>query len=499
MPIATAHDEPFPFNNSYARLPERFFAQVSPTPVANPQVIRLNESLARELGLNPETLRTAEGVAVLGGNRVPENADPLAMAYAGFQFGHWVPQLGDGRAILLGELLGQDGVRRDIQLKGAGATPFSRGGDGRAGVGPVIREYVVSEAMYRLGVPTTRALAAVTTGEKIVRERLLPGAVLTRVARSHIRVGTFQFFAGRRDDDALQTLADYAIARHDPAAAAAEQPYLTFFRGIAERQAALVAQWQLVGFVHGVMNTDNTSIAGETIDYGPCAFLDGYHPETVFSSIDRLGRYAFGRQPSVTQWNLQSLARALLPLFAEDEAVAVAGATEVLEHFQTHFDAVYLDGMRRKLGLTEARDDDRALAETLLLHMADSGADFTLTFRGLCDALETSSTSRTPVSRLFQDSSGFGTWLNGWRERLATESCDTVEQRDLMRAANPRFIPRNHLLEEVIEAATTRGDFDPLHALVEVLDAPYEDQPGHERYARAPEPEQVVHQTFCGT
>jgi len=499
VPIATTHDEHLPFENSYARLPERFFAHVSPTPVANPQLMRLNEPLAHELGLDPASLRTAEGVAMLGGNLVPQDAEPLAMAYAGFQFGHWVPQLGDGRAILLGEVIGRDGVRRDIQLKGAGPTPFSRGGDGRAGVGPVIREYVVSEAMSRLGAPTTRALAAVTTGEKIVREQLLPGAVLTRVARSHIRVGTFQFFAGRSDHDALRTLADYAIARHDPAAATAEQPYLTFFRGVAERQAALVAQWQLVGFIHGVMNTDNTSIAGETIDYGPCAFMDGYHPETVFSSIDRMGRYAFGRQPSVAQWNLQSLARALLPLFADDEAVAVAGATEVLEHFQTHFDAVYLDGIRRKLGLTEARDDDGALAETLLQHMADSGADFTLTFRGLCDALEAPSTARTPVARLFRESSGFDTWIARWRERLATESCATAERRDLMRAANPHFIPRNHLVEEVIEAATTHADFGPLDALVEVLDAPYDDQPDHERYARAPAPEQVVHQTFCGT
>ena len=496
MPIATTHDAHLPFENSYARLPERFFAHVSPTPVANPQLMRLNESLAHELGLDPASLRTAEGVAMLGGNLVPQDAEPLAMAYAGFQFGHWVPQLGDGRAILLGEVIGRDGVRRDIQLKGAGPTPFSRGGDGRAGVGPVIREYVVSEAMSRLGVPTTRALAAVTTGEKIVRERLLPGAVLTRVARSHIRVGTFQFFAGRSDHDALRTLADYAIARHDPAAATAEQPYLTFFRGVAERQAALVAQWQLVGFIHGVMNTDNTSIAGETIDYGPCAFMDGYHPETVFSSIDRMGRYAFGRQPSVAQWNLQSLARALLPLFSDDEAVAVEGATEVLEHFQTHFDAVYLDGMRRKLGLTEARDDDGALAETLLQHMADSGADFTLTFRRLSDAVRGNS---TPVRVLFKDSVAFDAWETDWCARLDREQVSAGDRACVMDQVNPIYIPRNHKVEEALAAAVDQGNMSAFEDMLSIVSMPFDEVSGREDFAEAGPQTAVPYQTFCGT
>ncbi len=495
----TRQDPHFPFENTYARLPDRFFARVSPTPVTNPQLVRLNEPLAQELRLDPPTLRTQEGVAVLGGNRVPEGAEPLAMAYAGFQFGNWVPQLGDGRAILLGEIVGRDGVRRDVQLKGAGPTRFSRGGDGRAGLGPVLREYVVSEAMARLGVPTTRALAVVTTGEQIVRETLLPGAVLARVARSHIRVGTFQFFAGRGDTDALRALADYTIARHDPAAADAEQPYLTFFRGIVERQATLVAQWQLVGFIHGVMNTDNTSVAGETIDYGPCAFMDAYHPQTVYSSIDRAGRYAYGQQPSVARWNLASLAQALLPLFGDDEEAAVARATEVLESFQARFEDAYRDGLRRKLGVTEPRDDDSALADDLLTCMAESGADFTLTFRGLCDALGDTPSASAAVRRLFPEPSAFDAWAARWRQRLATEQCSNAERRDVMRAANPRFIPRNHLVEEAIVAATTRGEFGPFETLVEVLTHPYDDQPANERCTRPPRPDQVVRQTFCGT
>jgi uncharacterized protein YdiU (UPF0061 family) len=488
-----------PFENTYARLPEHFYARVSPTPVVNPRLVRLNDPLARELGLDPATLRTPDGVATLGGNRIPQGAEPLAMAYAGFQFGHWVPQLGDGRAILLGEIVAQDGVRRDVQLKGAGPTPFSRGGDGRAGLGPVLREYIISEAMSRLGVPTTRALAAVTTGEHIVRDTLLPGAVLVRVARSHIRVGTFQFFAGRNDHDALRILADYAIARHDPAAVDHDQPYLAFFRGVVERQAVLVAQWQLVGFIHGVMNTDNTSIGGETIDYGPCAFMDDYHPETVYSSIDRMGRYAFGRQPSIAHWNLQSLAQTLLPLFADEETDAVARATAVLERFQPHFETTYLNGMRRKLGLTEMRADDRSLADTLLEHMAASGADFTLTFRELPDALDDTPAAPAPVRRRFADPSAFDDWVARWRQRLATEPGSMAARRTRMREANPAYIPRNHLVEEVIVAATTEGDFGPFEALVDVLTHPYQDQPGHERYARAPEPEQVVRQTFCGT
>jgi len=368
----------FPFDNSYARLPERFYGRVSPTSVADPALIRVNGPLARHLGVDPERLATPEAIQVLAGNRVPESAQPLAMAYAGFQFGNWVPQLGDGRAILLGEVVDRDGVRRDVQLKGAGRTPFSRNGDGRAGLGPVLREYIVSEAMAALGVATTRALAAVTTGERIRRETALPGAVLTRVAQSHIRVGTFQFFAGRRDVEALRLLTEHVIERHYPEAAEAENPPLAMLEAVLERQAELIAQWHLLGFIHGVMNTDNMSVAGETIDYGPCAFMDSYHPDTVYSSIDRNGRYAFGNQPSIAYWNLSGLANTLLPLIADDPDEAVEPATEVLQTFPDRFTRFHRAGLRRKFGLHGAHEGDAELVQDLLTRMADNGADFTL-------------------------------------------------------------------------------------------------------------------------
>src|SRR6476661_2237220 len=341
----------FPFDNSYARLPERFFARLPPTPVTAPRLIRLNEKLARQLRLDPLELSSSAGVAMLAGNTVPDLGEPLAMAYAGHQFGAFVPQLGDGRAILLGEVIDRDGVRHDIQLKGSGPTPFSRLGDGRAALGPVLREYIVSEAMATLGIPTTRALAAVTTGEPVWRETPLPGAVLTRVASSHIRVGTFEFFAARGDLDAIRRLADHVIARHYPEAVDAANRYRTLLDLVISRQAALIAKWQLVGFIHGVMNTDNMSIAGETIDYGPCAFMDVYHPEAVYSSIDNKRRYAYGNQPRIAQWNLARLAETFLPLLAEDQEQAVALAQAALAAFGPQFQAAYLDGLRRKIGL----------------------------------------------------------------------------------------------------------------------------------------------------
>ena len=341
----------FPFDNSYARLPHRFFARLSPTPVSVPRLIRLNESLARQLGLDSDELSSPEGVAMLAGNVVPKLGDPLAMAYAGHQFGNFVPQLGDGRAILLGEIVGIDGVRRDIQLKGSGPTPFSRNGDGRAALGPILREYIISEAMFALGIPTTRSLAVVATGEKVRRETPLPGAVLTRVASSHVRVGTFQFFAARGDVEATRNLADYVIARHYPEAAEATNPYCTLLELVIARQAELVAKWQLVGFIHGVMNTDNMSIAGETIDYGPCAFMDAYDPATVYSSIDSFGRYAYGNQPRVALWNLARFAETLVPLLAEDQEAAIENANGALGTFALRFEAAYATGLRRKLGL----------------------------------------------------------------------------------------------------------------------------------------------------
>ena len=489
----------FPFDNSYARLPERFFARLGPTPVSKPSLIRLNEGLARQLGLSPERLSTAEGIEVLAGNRVPEGAEPLAMAYAGFQFGNWVPQLGDGRAILLGELIDQDGVRRDVQLKGSGPTPFSRNGDGRAGLGPVLREYIVSEAMAALGVATTRSLAAITTGEQIARETLLPGAVLTRVAQSHIRVGTFQFFAGRGDEDAIRLLADHVIARHYPAAAETDNPILALLAAVIERQAELIARWQLVGFIHGVMNTDNMSIAGETIDYGPCAFMDSYHPDTVYSSIDRMGRYAFGNQPKIAHWNLVGLANALLPLVADEQEAAVALTTEVIHTFPDRFEHFYRVGLQKKLGLGEAQEGDAALGQDLLTRMAENSADFTLTFRRLGDLDVQSSLHDDLLSGLFENPAAFDGWAERWRQRLAGEGRSPEERRSDMRSLNPAFIPRNHLVEEAIRAAVDEGDLEPFEQLIEVLAAPYEDQPSRERYAEPPRADQIVRQTFCGT
>src|SRR3954470_3653301 len=376
----------FPFQNTYSALPANFFARVAPTPVSSPKLIKLNRQLAVHLGLDPDRLASPEGVEILAGKRLPDGADPIAMAYAGHQFGHFVPQLGDGRAILLGEVIDRDGVRRDIQLKGSGPTPFSRRGDGRAALGPVLREYIVSEAMFALGIPTTRSLAAVVTGEHVIREPALPGAVLTRVASSHIRVGTFQFFAVRRDTDAIRRLADHVIARHYPELLGAERPYHALLGGVVARQADLVARSVLVGFIHGVMNTDNSSISGETIDYGPCAFMDSYNPAQVFSSIDEMGRYAYANQPRIALWNLTRLAECLLPLFSDDQEKAVAEAQSALGQFAEKFDAAYQAGLRRKLGLFSARDDDPELANDLLKAMAENQADFTLTFRGLGDA-----------------------------------------------------------------------------------------------------------------
>src|SRR5215212_6951296 len=376
----------FPFQNTYSALPANFFARVAPTPVAAPRLIKLNRALAVHLGLDPDVLEGPEGAEILAGKRLPEGADPIAMAYAGHQFGHFVPQLGDGRAILLGEVIDRDGVRRDIQLKGSGPTPFSRRGDGRAALGPVLREYIVSEAMFALGIPTTRSLAAVTSGERVQRETMLPGAVLTRVASSHVRVGTFQFFAARGDTEGVRLLADYVIARHYPAAAEAEQPYRALLEQVVAAQADLIARWLLVGFIHGVMNTDNMSIAGGTIDYGPCAFMDAYSPATVFSSIDHMGRYAYANQPRIAHWNLTRLAETLLPLLSEEQDQAVAQAQEALSSFAPRFEAAYHGGLRRKLGLFTEREQDPALAGDFLQAMAENQADFTLTFRRLCDA-----------------------------------------------------------------------------------------------------------------
>ncbi len=459
--------------------------------------MRLNEKLASQLNADPARLATAEGVEILAGNRIAEGSEPIATAYAGHQFGNFVPQLGDGRAILLGEVTGCDGVRRDIHLKGSGRTPFSRNGDGRAALGPVLREYIVSEAMAALGIPTTRSLAAVMTGEMVRRDELLPGAVLARVAESHVRVGTFQYFAARGDVEAVRILADYVIDRHYPQAAEAANPYRALLDLVAARQAKLVAQWLLIGFIHGVMNTDNMSIAGETIDYGPCAFMDSYHPETVYSSIDVMGRYAYGNQPGIAQWNLARFAESLLPLLAEDTESAVVSAQEAIGAFAYRFEAAHTDGLRRKLGLLQPQAGDLELARDLLKRMADNGADFTLTFRRLCDAAA-GAEGDANVRSLFADAGAFGEWAGHWRQRLAREEGEPAARQAAMRASNPAYIPRNHLVEEAI-AAASEGDFAPFETLLQVLSAPYQDQPGFERYADPPRPDQIVRKTFCGT
>ncbi len=488
----------FSFDNTYARLPGRFYARLDPTPVAAPRLLQVNAKLAETLALDPEALASPEGVQVLAGNHVPQGAEPLALAYAGHQFGHFVPQLGDGRAILLGEVVGRDGARRDIQLKGTGPTPFSRRGDGRAALGPVVREYLVSEAMAALGVPTTRALGAVTTGEAVQRETALPGAVLTRVAASHLRVGTFQYFAAQGDTEAVRVLANYAIARHYLEAAGAACPYRALLDAVIVRQAELVARWLLLGFVHGVMNTDNTSISGETIDYGPCAFIDAYDPGIVFSSIDQLGRYAYANQPHVALWNLARLAETLLPLLDEDEEAALASARDALAAFGPRYEAAYLGGLRRKIGLASEREGDAVLVQDLLGLMAKDGADFTLTFRRLCDAAA-GSDGDAAVRALFASAGAYDAWAARWRLRLATEPGEPGARRAAMRAVNPAVIPRNHLVEAALSAAVERQDLGPFKELLEALSWPYEDRPGLERYAAPPGPEAGVYRTFCGT
>ncbi len=487
----------FPFDNSYAALPANFFARVAPTPVNAPRLIKLNTALAKQLKLDPEWLASAEGVDVLAGKRVPDGADPLAMAYAGHQFGHFVAQLGDGRAILLGEVIDTDGIRRDIQLKGSGPTPFSRRGDGRAALGPVLREYIVSEAMFALGIPTTRSLAAVITGEKVQRETMLPGAVLTRVASSHIRVGTFQFFAARQDIDGLRHLADHVINRHYPDLAKAEHPYRALLDVVIKRQAELVARWLHVGFIHGVMNTDNCSISGETIDYGPCAFMDAYDPATVYSSIDEMGRYAYANQPRIALWNLTRFAETLLPLIDSDEKTAIDLAQNALGAFTDIFNEAYQTGLRKKIGLFTTQPDDEALVQDLLAAMTANQADFTNTFRHL-GAAAADAAKDADVRAQFTNPAAYDEWAARWRQRLSQESRDGATREKAMNAVNPAFIPRNHRIEAAIQAALA-DDFAPFEELVAVLAKPYEDQPQMADYTNPPAMDERVLRTFCGT
>jgi serine/tyrosine/threonine adenylyltransferase len=485
------------FQHSYSTLPSRFYARATPTVVANPQLVVFNGRLAEDLGLDPEVIER-EAPAMLSGNQPPDDANPIAMAYAGHQFGTFVPSLGDGRAILLGELIGRDGVRRDVQLKGAGRTPYSRTGEGRAALGPMLREYLISESMHALGIPTTRSLAVVTTGEQVFREGSLPGAVLTRVAASHIRVGTFQYFAARGDRDAVRELLNYVVVRHYPEAREADVPALAVLKAASQRQAALIADWMLIGFIHGVMNTDNMAISGETIDYGPCAFMDTYDPNTVFSSIDLSGRYAYANQAAIAQWNLARFAETLLFLIDPDSQNAVSLATEILQPFTAQFDARFLEGMRRKIGLSSAMHGDAELIKRLLATMRQSEADFTLTFRRLAFAPE-SPGEQTALRELFAATSEIDGWLQDWQERLAYDPQTVAERLAGMRAVNPAFVPRNHRVEAALNAASESGDYSPFREFLSILQRPYDDQPDVGKYAQPPQPSERVLQTFCGT
>ncbi|WP_234263330.1 protein adenylyltransferase SelO [Hydrogenophaga sp. NFH-34] len=493
----------FAFDNRYARELDGLFAPWQPAAVPAPRWLRLNHALADELGLDAQALASDTGLAVFAGNQVPDGAQPLAQAYAGHQFGGFSPQLGDGRALLLGEVIDRQGQRRDIALKGSGRTPFSRGGDGKAAVGPVLREYVISEAMHALGLPTTRTLAAVATGETIRRDRALPGAVLTRVAASHIRVGTFQFFAARQDTDKLRRLADHTIARHDPALAGRSDRDLQLLLAVIDRQARLVAQWMGVGFIHGVMNTDNTTVSGETIDYGPCAFLEAYDPATVFSSIDHHGRYAFGNQPGIAHWNLARLAEALLPLLPGDTDAAVAQLTEALDTFGTRFDVHWLAVHRAKLGLEAGADDrdrdDHALATDYLGLLQRHRVDFTLGWRRLSDTLRGQPGA---LQALFGPAGAddLTVWLAHWRTRLQQQDTADDAVADRMDRHNPIHIPRNHLVEAALQAATDAQDLQPFEQLLAAVTHPWDESAADALYARPARPEQQAgYQTFCGT
>jgi uncharacterized protein YdiU (UPF0061 family) len=497
-----AASDPFGFETSYARLPERFYARVQPAQVREPKFLRINAPLARQLGLDPAQLETEAALQVFAGNRVPESAEPIAQAYAGHQFGNWVPQLGDGRAVLLGEIRDRDGVRRDVQLKGAGKTPFSRMGDGRAALFPVVAEYLGSEAMAALGVPTTRALAMVTTGERVIREDIRPGGIITRVATSHVRVGTFEYFARNGDQEGVRELADYVLERHYPELKDAENPHAALLQEVVRRTGDLVAQWMLVGFIHGVMNTDNVSIVGETIDYGPFAWMDSYHPAACFSAVDMGGRYAFNQQPQMAHWNLCRFAETLLPLLAEDTEQAKQAAYDALGAFEPAFDARFNAGLRAKIGLAAERDGDVDLALDLLRRMAEQGADFTLTFRRL-SAVDGADAGNDPESEaavraLFREPAAFDEWAGQWRQRLAQETRADAERKAAMRAVNPAFVLRKHHVYRAYDGILA-GDHTTLEALLAVLADPFSDHPEHADLAQPPAQNEIVRNTFCGT
>jgi serine/tyrosine/threonine adenylyltransferase len=484
---------------SYASLPERFFARVAPTPVAAPHLLKINLELSEDLKLGLDSLERSALAGLFSGNVLPPGTVPIAMAYAGHQFGHFVPQLGDGRAILIGEMRDHAGVRRDIQLKGCGRTPYSRGGDGRAALGPVIREYLVSEAMHALGIPTTRALAAVTTGESVQRDSIVPGAILTRVAASHVRVGTFEYFAARGDIAATQLLADYVIERHFAHITRDSSRYLALLAQVASRQAALIAAWMHVGFIHGVMNTDNMAVSGETIDFGPCAFMDVFDPNAVFSSIDEHGRYAYANQPHAAVWNLARLAEALLPIIDPTPGRAIELANEVISGFTAQFADHWLAGMRRKLGLSMQEHGDLGLVDDLLGVMHRNQVDFTLTFRALCEAATGQDGEMERVRSLFGNSGDYDAWAGRWRNRMSREPTAAETRVLAMRQVNPAYIPRNHRIAQVIDAAVEQGDLAPFEEFSAVLSQPFRDRAAFAAYVNPPQANERVLQTFCGT
>ena len=493
-----------PFNNRYSSLGEAFYQEIMPAPVKNPTLIKFNHELAAAMGIVVNKLNATELAMVFSGNHIPEGAAPLAMAYAGHQFGNFVPQLGDGRAILLGEVTGAEGESLGIHLKGSGQTLFSRNGDGRAALGPVLREYLVSEAMAKLGVPTTRALAAVTTGEEVVRESLLPGGVITRAASSFVRVGTFQYFMARDELDSVRSLADFVIAHNYPQLKDAANPYAALLEAVVNAQVKLIAQWMQLGFIHGVMNTDNMSVAGETIDYGPCAFMDSYQHDQVYSYIDRMGRYAYNNQPSIGLWNLARLAESLLPLLADEPDDAVKIAQDILKEYPDAYEQNWLKGMQTKIGLTDMPDvtvteSDRALIEELFDIMAAGEADFTLTFYYLSNLLAEPSDKDDALRNLFSNPAKLDGWLVKWRQRLEHENTTDATRQANMRAVNPVYIPRNHQIEAAIRAAEDQGDFSVFHSLHEILQHPYEHQACKDDYLQPPQPHEEVQQTFCGT
>ncbi|MDR2234061.1 MAG: YdiU family protein [Tannerella sp.] len=485
--IHSKHHIGWNLDNSYAALPPKLYVFQKATRHASPSLVIFNRELAQRLGLDPDALEQGEGVDVFSGNTTPEGAMPLAQAYAGHQFGSFT-MLGDGRALLLGEQIAPDGMRFDIQLKGSGVTPFSRRGDGKAALGPMLREYIISEAMHALDIPTTRSLAVIKTGEPVYRETVLPGAVLTRVAASHIRVGTFEYAYGIDEPSTLKALADYTIRRHFPELAEVDNPFLELLSAVTERQARLIAQWMLVGFIHGVMNTDNMAISGETIDYGPCAFMDAYKLDTVFSSIDAHGRYAYGNQPVIAQWNLARFAETLLPLIASDQDTAVQLAEEVIRKFSNIYETNRLDGMRRKLGLLDAQPDDKSLADDLLTMMQNYELDFTNTFRSLTDR-----------QTIQLEASDLQSWIQRWLTRRDSQLTSKEHIIGTMLKANPVVIPRNHQVEAALEAAVKNDDYMPFHRLLSVLQRPFDITPENVAFREPPPPTQQKYRTFCGT